>query len=149
MDATVAADKRFAQLEERCPGLAGSRFVDIGVSGFRLLVPGVVRARTADVGGGAGKGIYFPVCIGWMDIRDGVFLRDVLVADICANHLRRFSADSRVSVVLLRGRRCGAVSGDVRGRAVGIAAKVRFGRDASCSVCVGGNGVFAVLGDGE
>lgn len=149
MDATNGADKRFAQLEERRPGVAGGRFVDPGVSGFRLLVSRVGRARAGNVGGGAGEGVDIPVGIGRLDIRDGVFFRDVLVADLRPDHLRRLPAERRVSVVFLRSGRRGAVSGDVCGRVVGAASAVRIPCVSSCAVRVGGDGVSAVLGYGE
>ena len=149
MDATNGADKRFAQLEERRPGVAGGRFVDPGVSGFRLLVSRVGRARAGNVGGGAGEGIDVSIRFGWVDIRDSLFLWDLLVADLRTDHLRRFPADRRVSVVFLRSGRRGAVSGDVCGRVVGAASAVRIPCVSSCAVRVGGDGVFAVLGYGE
>ena len=149
MDATVDADKRSARLEERRFGVAGGRFADIGVSGFRLLVPGVVRSCAGDVGGGTGKGIDLAGDAGRLDIWNHILLRNLLVADLRPDHLRRLPADRRVSVVLLRRRRCGAVSGDVRGRAVGAAAKVWLDRVSGSAVRVGGDGVLAALGDGE
>ena len=71
-----------------------------------MVVDGMVRTRTVDVGGRAG-GVGSEIVRPRMDIRDGVLFWDVLVADIRTDTLRRFPVAASVfpsSLRLLRRR---------------------------------------------
>lgn len=101
------------------------------------MVPRMVRPCAAAVGDRTRKGIDGPFIHPRLDLRRRILFRNVLVANLCPDHLRRLPAAASLFPPVLRHVRRGDLSSDLRSGNVDLSPPIRYMGISTSPICLG------------
>ena len=113
------------------------------------MVLSLVRPHTASIRDRKAKTLRYGLFHAWLDLRECLFFRYVLVADVRTDKLRRLPAAARVFSAVLRNVHRGDLSGNLRLGAFGFSTPLRLPGISAGTVHLGIHGVSAVLDNGK